>query len=78
MQQYNYGNLLWKIREKFGTKKAFCEAAHISGRTFQNYVNGNTQMPADFIEKACELLDIHTTEIGAYFFNPSAEKVPQV
>jgi len=77
MQQYNYGNLLWKIREKYKTKTAFCEAAHISRRTFQNYVAGVTPMTADFIEKACELLDITPSEIGAYFFNPSAEKMTQ-
>lgn len=75
--KYNYGNLTWKIKEKYGTKKAFCEALSISTRTLQNYLTGVTPMPADFIEKACDALDIHVFEIGAYFFTPCAEKMTQ-
>lgn len=77
MQKYNYGNFLWQIKEKYNTKKAFCEAAGITTKTLQNYLEGVTPMPADFIEKACQLLDIHPEEIGAYFFTPSAEKMTQ-
>ena len=78
MQQYNYGNLLWKIKEKYKTKKAFCEASGITPRTLQNYLDGVTAMPSDFIEKTCGLLDIQSEEIGLYFFTPSAEKLTQV
>lgn len=66
----NYGLLLWRIDKKYGTQKAFCEAAEISVNTFSNYVNGLTPMPSTFICKACELLSIPREEIGAYFFAP--------
>jgi len=76
MKRYNYGNLIWKIKEKCGTQKAFCEQTNISVSTLSNYLSGKTPMPADFIEDAVEVLGITTDEIGLYFFNPSAEKTP--
>lgn len=76
MKQYNYGNLIWKIKEKCGTQKAFCELTNISVSTLSNYLSGKTPMPADFIEEAVEVLGLSTGEIGLYFFNPSAEKTP--
>lgn len=69
----NYGLLLWRIDKKYGTKKAFCEAAEISANTLTNYTSGNTPMPSTFICKACELLEIPREEIGVYFFAPNED-----
>lgn len=77
MKEYNYGLLLWKIENKFGTRKEFCKKLGVSYSTFNNYMRGKTAMPASFIEKASTLLEIPTEEIGLYFFNPNAEKIPQ-
>lgn len=70
--QNDYGQLLWRINQKFGTQKAFCEAADISTNTLKNYINGATAMPSTFIAKACELLEIPVEEIGFYFFRVCA------
>lgn len=64
----NFSSLLWRIDKKFGTRKAFCEAVGISANTLTNYVNGHTEMPSGFIEKACDVLSIPKEEIGFYFF----------
>lgn len=64
----NYGLFLWRIDEKFKTKKAFCEAVGITTATLMNYTSGKNAMPSTFIAKACELLEIPTEEIGLYFF----------
>ena len=69
----NYGPFLWRVDRKFGTQKAFCEAAGIAPNTLVNYINGTTPMPSTFIMKACELLDIKTEEIGFYFFKPDED-----
>lgn len=68
----DYGQLLWRIGQAFGTQKAFCEAAGISTNTLKNYINGTTPMPSTFINKACELLQIPIEEIGFYFFRVNA------
>ena len=77
MKEYNYGALLWKIKDKFGTQKEFCKRVGISTATLYNYLSGRTPMPSDFIEDASARLGITTEEIGFYFFNPYAEKTPQ-
>ena len=64
----NYSSLLWRIEKVFGTRKAFCEAIGISANTLSNYINGHTEMPSGFIEKACKVLKIPNEEIGFYFF----------
>ena len=77
MKEYNYGALLWKIMDKFGTQKEFCKRMGISTSTLSNYLSGRTAMPSDFIEDASNRLGIATEEIGFYFFNPIAEKTPR-
>ena len=77
MKEYNYGALTWRIKERFGTRKAFCEKMGISPNTLTNYLSGKTAMPSDFIEDASARIGIATEEIGFYFFNPIAEKTPQ-
>ena len=77
MKEYNYGALIWKIKDKFGTQKEFCKRMGISTSTLSNYLSRKTNMPSDFIEDASARLGITTEEIGLYFFNPCAEKTPQ-
>lgn len=69
----NYGPFLWRIKRKFGTQKAFCEAAGITEKSFNNYINGKSAMPSTLISKASELLDIPLQEIGFYFFRPDED-----
>lgn len=68
----NYAQLLWKIAQIYGTKKAFYQAAGVSSKTFDGYIKGKTPMPATFISKACDLLSIPQEEIGLYFFTADA------
>lgn len=73
----NYGLLLWRIEKRYHTKKAFCEAAGISAKTFKSYIDGEFSMPSAFIARTCELLSIPTEEIGLYFFTADEGKSPQ-
>lgn len=65
---YNYSKLLGRIVEKVGTQSAFADKMELSERTISLKLNGKVGWKQSEIAKACSVLEIHETEIPAYFF----------
>ena len=64
----SYAKLRGKIREAFGTNKAFAEAMEMDLSTLSAKLNNKTAWKREEIEKACLLLHIDITEVHIYFF----------
>lgn len=65
---YNYSKLLGRIVEKVGTQSKFADKMGLSERTISLKLNGKVGWKQSEISLACHVLDIHETEIPAYFF----------
>jgi len=65
---FNYSKLEGRIKEKFGSQKAFACAMGKSERTISLKITGKIEWKQSEIVTACYLLDIDFTEIDAYFF----------
>lgn len=65
---YNYNKLLGRIVEKVGTQSKFADKMELSERTISLKLNGKVGWKQSEISKACAVLEIHETEIPAYFF----------
>ena len=68
MADLKYAKLRGRIREKFGTERAFAEALETSIITVSKKLTGKTQFGSEEIKKWCSLLDISLKDIGIYFF----------
>lgn len=65
---YNYAKLLGRITEFCGTQAKFANALGMSERSVSLKLNGKVGWKQSEMAKACEILDIKSTEIGNYFF----------
>ena len=65
---YNYSKLLGRIVEKTGTQSNFADRMGLSERSVSLKLNGKVGWKQNEIVKACEVLDIHESEIPVYFF----------
>ena len=65
---FDYSKLAGKIREKFGTQKAFAEALGISEGTLSMKMVGSYYFTQAEMEKAIRLLDIEAGTVSEYFF----------
>lgn len=65
---YNYAKLLGRIVEKVGTQSNFAEKIGLSERSVSLKLNGKVSWKQSEIAKACEVLDIASVDIPAYFF----------
>ncbi len=65
---FDYNKLRGRIVEKFGTQSAFAEAMGMSNGTLSMKLASKSYFSADEIVKACELLEITSGEVSAYFF----------
>ncbi len=65
---FDYNKLRGRIVEKFGTQSAFAEAMSMSNGTLSMKLASKSYFSADEIVKACELLEITSGEVSAYFF----------
>lgn len=65
---YNYNKLLGRIVEKVGTQSKFADKMGLSERTISLKLNGKVGWKQSEIARACAVLEIHETEIPAYFF----------
>ena len=68
----NYNKLKGKIREVFGTQKAFADAIGLSVVAVNQRLNGNVQWKTPEIARACEVLRIPSEEVWQYFFYPKS------
>lgn len=64
----SYGKLKGKIREVFGTQKAFADAIGLSVVAVNQRLNGKVQWKTPEIAKACEVLHIPLVHAWQYFF----------
>jgi len=65
---FDYNKLRGRIVEKFGTQGAFAEAMGMSNGSLSMKLASKSYFSADEIVKACELLEITSGEVSAYFF----------
>lgn len=70
----SYAKLKGRIKERFGTQDKFAEAMGINRATLSLKLNARYEWSRLEVEKACQLLDIDMSEIGAYFFTEKVGK----
>lgn len=63
-----YRKLCGRIREYYGTQKAFAGAMGMNVGTLSFKLRGKTDWTLEEITKACELLYIPLEEMHTYFF----------
>lgn len=74
---FNYDKLRGRIKEKFGTQKAFATALGIGYVSLSQRLNNTLDFSNAETVKACRLLEIPENEISAYFFTPEVQKSEQ-
>ena len=65
---YDYSKLRGKIREVYGTDKAFAEAMDMGKATLSLKLNNKAEWTQDEMESAMELLNIPRGSVRTYFF----------
>ena len=65
---YRYDDLVGRIITKFGSRKAFADAMHMTAESLSMKLNGKRYFNQKQISKACELLEIDESEVVKYFF----------
>lgn len=71
---FDFSKLRGRIKEQFGSEKAFAEAMGMAHGSLSARLNGKIHFNSDEIAKACQLLNIPDEEIGTYFFTIKFEK----
>ena len=66
---FDYSKLAGRIKEKFGSQRAFAEVMGITEATLSSKMNGYTYFNQAEIEKAVRLLDLETESTHEYFFS---------
>ena len=74
---FKYAKLSGKIKEKFKTQERFAVAMDMSPRSISLKLNNKREWKQNEIDKACELLDISTNEIGEFFFTSNVQRAEQ-
>ena len=64
----SYSKLKGKIKEYFGTNKAFAQAMEMDLSSLSMKLNNKSPWKREEIEKACELLHIPIEDVYLYFF----------
>ena len=65
---FDYSKLSGRIKEKFGSQKAFAEALGVSEVTLSNKMTGYYYFTQAEIKNASRLLDLEPGTITDYFF----------
>ena len=65
---FDYRKLAGRIKEKYGSQKAFSDALGISEVTLSNKMTGITYFSQAEIEKAVRLLELSPGSVSDYFF----------
>lgn len=66
----DYSKLRGKIREVFGTQKAFAAEMGMDVATVSAKLNGRYEWSRCEMEKTCKILGIPMSEMHLYFFCP--------
>ena len=72
--RYKTEKLQTRIVEKFGTQKAFADAVGMDKSTLSRYLSEGKDWKGSLLIKAVEVLEIPTSEIDSYFFEPAVVK----
>lgn len=71
----DFSKLLGRIKEKGLTQETVARLISRNPCTFSQKVHNRGIFTAAEIEGICNILEIDTGEIGAYFFTPKVQKV---
>lgn len=74
---FDYSKLAGRIREKFGTQKAFAKKLGISEGTLSLKMTNYTYFSQAEIKKAVQLLELDPGMVTDYFFTPRVKKHKQ-
>jgi len=74
MMEFDYSRLRGRIRECFGTEAAFAAEMHMGRVSLSQRLNNILEFSAPEMLSACNLLNIPTVEIPAYFFTLKVQK----
>lgn len=72
--QFDYSKLLGQIKEFGLTQEEFALAIGISATTLSLKLNGKAFFTQKEMDKACAVLEIDKSEVGAYFFKQKVQK----
>jgi len=67
---FDYSKLSGRIKEKFGSQKAFADALGVTETTLSNKMTGVYYFSQAEIAKSIQLLDLESGSITGYFFTP--------
>ena len=67
---FDFSKLRGRIKEYFGSEKAFAKALGMSPGRLSARLNNIIHFDGEEIARAAQLLNISDEEIGAYFFKP--------
>ena len=65
---YRSDDLIGRFIAKFGSRKAFADAMHMTAESLSQKLNGKRYFNQKQITKACELLEIAEADVVKYFF----------
>lgn len=71
---YKTDKLKARIIEKFGDQKSFAEAMQMSEATLSRYLATGQDWRGSMMMKAIDLLEIPSTQVDSYFFEPAVSK----
>lgn len=74
---FNYSKLRGRIKEKFGSEKAFAEAMAMKPSSLSSRLNQGTSFSQTEIIKASFLLDVDKEKLADYFFKELVQKTEQ-
>lgn len=74
---FDYSRLKGRIIEKFGTQGKFALANRLSDRSMSLKLNNGIGLSQEEILKWCNMLEIDSKEIPAYFFKEKVSKMKQ-
>ena len=72
--KYDYAKLIGRIKEYGFTQEGLAAKIGMSKSTFSFKLNNKAFFTQKEIRKICDLLEIATAEIGAYFFTLRVQK----
>lgn len=67
----DFSKLIGRIYEKFGTRKAFCDAIEKAPEWLSRRLNGQTEFNADDMMLVIDALGIDPQDIHVYFLSPN-------
>ncbi|MBP1045104.1 DUF739 family protein [Enterococcus sp. BWM-S5] len=74
---FNYIKLEKRVIDIFGSQENFVREISMDKDMWLARIAGNSFFDQAQIEEICQLLEIHSREIGSYFFNSKIKKTVQ-